>query len=64
MADYRLSWAYMVARMESKFGFAPDDERLLSFWDFGNYLSKIWDEFYEIKRKEELEENDRQRKAD
>lgn len=51
--DYLITWSYLVSRMESKYGFAPDNEEKMSFGELEKYLRSIWAEFFEIKHGEE-----------
>ena len=55
MSDYSITWAYIVSRMESRYGFAPDNEERLSFGEIERYLSDIWTEFFEVRYAEEME---------
>ena len=52
MKDFSITWGYIVARMESWFGFAPNDDEPMSFHELERYLEKIWGEFYAIKMDE------------
>lgn len=51
--DYSITWAYIVSRMQSKYGFSPDNEEKLPFGEFMAYLGDIWFEYYSILYDEE-----------
>lgn len=54
MIDYTITWGYIVSRMESLYGLKPDDEERFSMWDFERRIAYIWQEYFEIKYKEEF----------
>ena len=54
--DYCITWSYIVSRMQSKFGFSPDNEEKLSFGEIEKYIYDIWVEFFEILYKKEMEQ--------
>ena len=56
MSDYTISWGYIVSRMESLYGIKPDDEERFSFGEIERNIQYIWQEFFEIKYKEEFGE--------
>lgn len=58
LTDYTIAWAYIVSRMESRYGFAPDNEEHLSFGEIERYLSDIWTEFFEVRYAEERQKNE------
>lgn len=49
MNDYTISWAYIVNRMEERYGMSPNNEEKMSFGDIEKYLSEIWVEYYDTK---------------
>lgn len=53
MVDYCITWAYIVSRMESRYGFSPNSEERLSFGEVERYLADIWTEFFELRYQEE-----------
>jgi hypothetical protein len=40
--------------MESLYGLKPDDEKRFSFGEIERYIQYIWQEFFEIKYREEF----------
>ena len=54
--DYRITWDYIVDRMESKYGFKPDNEEKCSFGELMKYLSDIWEEYVDILNKDKESE--------
>lgn len=52
MNDYTISWAYIVNRMEERYGMSPDNEEKMSFGDIEKYLSEIWAEYYDTKSRD------------
>ena len=54
--DYCITWAYIVSRMKSKYGFSPDNEERLSFGELEAYLGDIWSEYYDVLRSTENDE--------
>jgi len=55
--DYSITWAYIVSRMESKYGFSPDNEERISFGEFQAYIGDIWSEYYGILHAREMDES-------
>lgn len=55
--DCTITWAYIVSRMESRYGFKPDNEERLSMGELERYIGDIWEEFIEIKYREEFEKD-------
>ena len=49
MSDYSISWAYIVSKMEERYGMPPDNEEKMAFGDIEKYLSEIWSEYVDIK---------------
>ena len=54
--DYSITWAYIVSRMQSKYGFSPDNEEKLSFGELEAYIGDIWSEYYSILHSKEMDE--------
>lgn len=54
MSDYTITWGYIVSRMESLFGFKPDDESRISFGEVERFINAIWKEYFEIRYNEEF----------
>jgi len=48
MSDYSISWAYIVSRMESLYGIAPDNEEKVAYGDIERRMNYIWQEYFEI----------------
>ena len=54
--DYSITWAYIVDRMESRYGISPDDETPQAFGNFEAYILNIWTEYFEILYEKEFGE--------
>lgn len=54
MSDYTISWGYIVSRMESLFGLKPDDEERFWFIEIERHVAYIWQEYFEMKYREEF----------
>jgi len=54
--DYSITWAYIVSRMKSKYGFSPDNEESISFGELQAYIEDIWSEYFEILHAREMDE--------
>lgn len=54
--DYSITWAYIVSRMQSKYGFSPDNEERISFGELEAYIGDIWSEYYEVLHSHEMDE--------
>lgn len=64
MIDYSITWAYIVSRMESLYGITPNNEDEVAFWEIEKCLQNIWNEFFEIKYKEEQKSKNEQCRMD
>lgn len=47
--DYSITWKYIVERMKSKYGFAPDNTEQLSMGEIERYIQDIWMEIFDKK---------------
>lgn len=47
--DYTITWKYIVERMKSKYGFAPDSSEHLSMGELELYIQAIWQELFDKK---------------
>lgn len=47
--NYTITWKYIVERMKSKYGFAPDSTEQLSAGELERYIQGIWEELFEKK---------------
>ena len=50
--DYSITWAYIVKRMKSKFGISIESEEKFSFGEIQKYIDDIWNEYFEMLKKE------------